>query len=386
MAKPQSQLADILLRAGLVTQDKVDEAYLEQRQWGGNLAPMMVEMGFLREEQLVQTLSQYLRLPIATLDGMRQIAPEALQRLPVPFCERFDLMPIGLDPRRNLLQVAMSDPSDTALIGEIRKLAGMEVEIFVAGTTSIRRAIRIYFYGESTAEVLRIVPDAWPDPNQTRSYVGGPPPTGEFPQSRRSPPSSYPHLSKVPSVPPSQRSATANYSAFPSGPPTTPARPAPSFRPATTAQAAFSPPPTGGYQGSFQPVTPSQSSLPQATYPPPSSPSLLGLPPNQVAGNHFPSHSPVDRDLHYQPNPPADTSALERRIQRLETDLQQALQQIQAAEERSQNEIKELQQMLRSRLQEQRQLLRGLFDLLADHRLISREEILQLLSSAAQAK
>ncbi|MEM1008325.1 MAG: hypothetical protein AAGJ35_04915, partial [Myxococcota bacterium] len=58
------------------------------------------------------------------------------------------------------------DPTDEDLLNQVRQVAKMTVQPFVAGITALRQAIRIYFYGESTAEVLRVVKDAFPDPQQ----------------------------------------------------------------------------------------------------------------------------------------------------------------------------------------------------------------------------
>ena len=158
----QSKLGEILIQTGLIKPAQIDQVYKEQQHWGGRLAPLLIEMGLIGETHLVQFLHQELRLPIAALNGARQIPLEALRRVPVNLCERFDIIPIGYDGLHNRLQVGMLDPTEQNIMQELRSTTGHEIDPYVAELTAIRRSIRVYFYGESYSEASNIVPDLFP--------------------------------------------------------------------------------------------------------------------------------------------------------------------------------------------------------------------------------
>lgn len=349
-----SQIPDILRRAGILSSADLNRVFQEQQQWGGRLAPLLVEMGLVREDFLVQTLSRELRLPIATLDGMRQIDPESLRRVPVALCERYDLMPIGFDRQRNLLQVAMSDPTEQHVLQEVRQVAGAELQLFVGGVTAIRRAVRIYFYGESTAEVLRVVPDAFPDPSQASAYASGSSPSGgSFHE--------LPHTSTLQRHP-------ASYSSMPR---------------VGTAPPTMSYPPRGQMTSVLQH---GKMHTPVATHEDDwiSGSSFLEEEVSGVPGGH----SRVDHDPHSYTSLPSalgqNKSFAAPQVDHAQIEVLRG--QIQELRDLHKKELAELQVIMRQRFQEQRALIRGLLDLMVARGQLSREDLLQLLEEVNRAQ
>tara|TARA_B100000609_G_scaffold199669_1_gene206137 strand:+ start:15388 stop:16413 length:1026 start_codon:yes stop_codon:yes gene_type:complete len=335
MRTPNNPLADILMRAGLISPSQLEQVFQEQQRWGGRLIPLLVEMGLIQETRLVQMLSQEMRLSVATLDGMRQIPPEALRRVPVALCERYDVIPIGYDGRHNRLQVAMSDPTEQVVLQEVRTVSNSEIDPYVAGVTSIRRAIRIYFYGESTAEVLRVVPDLHPE------AFGG----------YKNPPPAMSHgdlSGPIPSVP--------------SGQWTGPSIPTTNYQ---------HPPPR---KGSYPPERPPNS---RDSY------DARG-----AANKSFGSRPPERSGVPTGPRPTTPESehiaGLERKVDILEREIHKLRNTFNQLEDKFEDEIQEVQQLLRNRFQEQRMLVRGLLDLLVANGHLRKEDIVNMLNQIAQ--
>ncbi len=61
-------LGQLLVAAGFISNDELDRALAFQRQFGGRLGGVLVRMGTLSEERLLDTLSRQLAMPVATPD------------------------------------------------------------------------------------------------------------------------------------------------------------------------------------------------------------------------------------------------------------------------------------------------------------------------------
>lgn len=162
MSTPSSprkkRLGEILLDAGVIDQLQLNAALAEQRKWGGKLGRTLVEMGFVDESSMVTALSRQLGLPMVDLDSA-QLPNEVVQLLRLDVAERYGVFPIGGDPRQKVLQLAMSDPSNVEWLQELSFATGMRVQPSVAAASAIERAIRRYYYGESTTSSETATPD-----------------------------------------------------------------------------------------------------------------------------------------------------------------------------------------------------------------------------------
>ena len=62
---PRIRLGELLVRAGVLDEYKLNAALAEQQRWGGRLGRVLVDMGFVSEEILVKALSKQLAVPVA---------------------------------------------------------------------------------------------------------------------------------------------------------------------------------------------------------------------------------------------------------------------------------------------------------------------------------
>lgn len=343
LLKQKNPLAEALVRAGAVIPAQIEKIQKEVNQWGGRFSHMVVELGILSEDQYVRILSQELRLPIAPLERLRRVPPDALSILPAVSCERYDLLPFGVDAGLKRLLVAMSDPTDESALEEIRSaVPGFEVELFVSSSNAIRHAIRTNFYGEETGEVLRVRP-----------------PIPQRPLPRRTPSPSGAH----PGVSLGRRAPTP----LPGGP-------------------RRAPTPIPGGSGSYSPVkgvqprgavpTPSSSGSRDAAFQP-------GWQP-QGSMSH-PASLELDAATEAAVQKQEQSRTLsERRITALETELRQTRNEMRQYQLEVEDQIESMQQLMRSRFQEHRLLMRGLFDLLVARGYLSKEELVQMLSEVSE--
>jgi len=178
-------LGELLLRAGVITEDQLRKALAEQKKWGGKLGQVLVDLNFLDEGLLVKALSKQLNLPRVDFEGIT-IPPEALNLLDGEFANKRQVLPISYDQGKKQLVVAMSDPGDLTLVDEIKFKTSCRIKVAVAGDRALARAIQQHYFG-GTVTAGSVVPEdqiptAPPPPAQAapeRAQGEGDGPVGE---------------------------------------------------------------------------------------------------------------------------------------------------------------------------------------------------------------
>lgn len=143
------RLGELLIEAGVLDPTQLQAALAEQKKWGGKLGRTVVEMGFVDEDSMVRALSRQLKMPVVDLDTLK-LPAGVTQILTVDLCERYGVFPLGIDVKQKLVQLATSDPTNVAALNDITFKTGLKVQAAVATGSSIDRAVRRMYYGEST--------------------------------------------------------------------------------------------------------------------------------------------------------------------------------------------------------------------------------------------
>ena len=149
----RKRIGELLIKEGAISEAQLQQALLEQKRWGGRLGHVLIEMGFVDEEALASVLSRQLGLPRANLDAWVP-SPEALNKISVDLCEKYEVFPIEVHLERRLLELAMSDPTAPGVLDEISYASGLRVVARVASPTEISRAILLHYHGESATSMV----------------------------------------------------------------------------------------------------------------------------------------------------------------------------------------------------------------------------------------
>lgn len=153
----RKRLGQMLVEAGLLSEDDVNEAYVEAQQAGVRMGEYIVQKGLVTPEALALALSTQLGLRF--LDLMRtNIQPEATKLVPSDVCREQILIPVETDGRS--LLVVMADPGNIQVIEELRSMTGMDIKPAVGIPDEIKRAINISYRvsSEIEREVGQMVP------------------------------------------------------------------------------------------------------------------------------------------------------------------------------------------------------------------------------------
>ncbi len=141
-ATRREPIGEILLAQGILTQDQLAQALEIQRQSGGWLGRILVDMGIVSERQLARTLAQHWGMAYTELTE-DSVEADVSRLIPPYLAQRHGVIAIGR--KGNRLIVAMSDPSNVVAIDDIRLLTGLDVEVRIASADDIDKShSRIY--------------------------------------------------------------------------------------------------------------------------------------------------------------------------------------------------------------------------------------------------
>ena len=145
-AAAKRHIGQILISQGILTEDQLRIALLEQMKSKLPVGKLLVNLGFVSEATLRDALSEKLGLQSVDLSQII-IDSQAMKLVPRDFALRHHIFPIALDREHGMLIVALSDTNNLVALDQLRaRLRGeLELEPRLAGDTEISRAIEQYY-------------------------------------------------------------------------------------------------------------------------------------------------------------------------------------------------------------------------------------------------
>jgi general secretion pathway protein E/type IV pilus assembly protein PilB len=158
-ATPQVRrhIGQILIDQGILTEDQLRIALLEQTKSHVPVGRLLVQLGFVSEATLRDALSEKLGLQPVDLAHII-VDPVALKMLPRELARRYRMFPVAVDRQANRFIVALSDTNNIVAIDQLRAHLknNYEIELRLAGDSEIERAIEHYYGHEFSIDgILR---------------------------------------------------------------------------------------------------------------------------------------------------------------------------------------------------------------------------------------
>ena len=148
------RIGELLVEAGVITRMQLSDALQHQREHGGRLGTNLVEMGLLDEKTLAGVLARQLSIPSATAAQLERCDPAAIRLLTPGKAEKLRAVPLRED--KGKLWVAMADPTDANVIGEISQATGKPVRAMVAPELLIQYALERYYAIKRRPRVVQV--------------------------------------------------------------------------------------------------------------------------------------------------------------------------------------------------------------------------------------
>ncbi|MBU1365420.1 MAG: Flp pilus assembly complex ATPase component TadA [Gammaproteobacteria bacterium] len=139
-------LGQILISEGILSEDQLRIALLEQMKQNQPIGKLLVSLGFVTEATLRQALSE--NLGKQSIDLSRAVIdPQALKLVPRELAKRHHLLPLDYDRPNRRLTLAISDINDIVGLDRVRGQLdeGTEIETLLGGESEIDHAIDQYY-------------------------------------------------------------------------------------------------------------------------------------------------------------------------------------------------------------------------------------------------
>jgi hypothetical protein len=141
-----ARLGELLVAAGILTAEQIDQALRAQVIWGGRLGTNLIELGCLDLDELSSALGRQHKLPAALARHFERADAELQQRLSPDLAERFSCVPIAR--RNDNVVIAAIDPLDDrakALVASELAIHPQRLVVSIAAELRIRYHLeRVY--------------------------------------------------------------------------------------------------------------------------------------------------------------------------------------------------------------------------------------------------
>ncbi len=152
------ELGEMLVKAGKITQEKLDHAHEIQKKTKGKLSNVLIEIGAVAdEEELFEFVGKQLNIGALRLSDV-ELNPEVVKLIPLDIARKFNV--IAISKIGKALIVAISDPNNIYVLDAIKFITGCNIQPVISPEKSIQKAIETYYHDSSAIdEILRGLED-----------------------------------------------------------------------------------------------------------------------------------------------------------------------------------------------------------------------------------
>ena len=145
--KKRVRIGDVLIKAGLISEEQLNKALEEQKQRpkGTLIGETLVELGFVKEEAMAKVLCKHLDVEYIDLQKI-ELDEKAVHMVSEPIARKYKLIPIGFsESDANCIRVAMADPQNIFALDDISIITGLNVESYLSTSTQINAMLDKHF-------------------------------------------------------------------------------------------------------------------------------------------------------------------------------------------------------------------------------------------------
>lgn len=150
------RLGDLLVEAGKISREQLQEGLDAQRGEGGRLGTHLVRLGFMTDPELVEFLADRYGVPAVDLTEL-EIEDSIIQLVPAEVSRKYTVLPVAKTGAK--LTIAMADPTNVFAMDDIKFMTGYTVEPVVASDTALREAIDEHHGSTHAIELRKVMED-----------------------------------------------------------------------------------------------------------------------------------------------------------------------------------------------------------------------------------
>ncbi|MCX5776167.1 MAG: ATPase, T2SS/T4P/T4SS family [Candidatus Firestonebacteria bacterium] len=136
------KLGEMLLQENLITPVQLEKAIAEQKTANKRLGHVLIDLGYISEDNLLKTLGKQLDTPYVNLNDV-VVESEVINLISEDICRRYKVVPYLVEG--NTVFIAMIDPLDFRVINDIKFLIHKEIKPMLASEKALTKAISKYY-------------------------------------------------------------------------------------------------------------------------------------------------------------------------------------------------------------------------------------------------
>ncbi len=138
------RIGDLLRKEGYITAHQLDHALKVQAKSKMRLGRILVELGHIDEETILNVLSRIYGYPAITI-SRETPQPEVVEMLPYEVAKQYMAFPLRVASSTNTLKVTMSEPTDSSAVEALQAAVKMKLTVCVSTEHEIVQAYRTYY-------------------------------------------------------------------------------------------------------------------------------------------------------------------------------------------------------------------------------------------------
>ena len=147
MAEERRSLGAILLETSSLTEEQLEQALAVQRERGVKLGEALVQLKFLRTEDVLKALSIQLGFPYENRIEVESIPADLIADIPINYAKQNEVLPLRKEG--DVVVVAIADPTNFYALDDLRMMFGNDVKPVIASSYEIVNAINAVYNRES---------------------------------------------------------------------------------------------------------------------------------------------------------------------------------------------------------------------------------------------
>jgi type IV pilus assembly protein PilB len=155
MKPVKKRLGDILVHAGMITEDQLAVAIEAQKKTKERLGKTLIRLNFVTEENLIKTLAHQLQINSVDLK-QEKIDPALAKLIPDKIARRHLVVPLA--QMGQVLMVAMADPLNIFALDDLTFKTGFEIEPVIASEQDILNTLET-LYQSSLMDRIETAPE-----------------------------------------------------------------------------------------------------------------------------------------------------------------------------------------------------------------------------------
>lgn len=150
------QIGRVLIKMGKLRRQQVEEALEIQKEKRGPLGAILVELGYINQDDLNLALAAQNGMEPADL-GKMEIPPEVIGLMTVQMANTYRAVPFEFDADRRVVSLAMDNPDNFVATDDLTTLLGYRIKPFITTQAELQKALDRYFPEGEQESITNII-------------------------------------------------------------------------------------------------------------------------------------------------------------------------------------------------------------------------------------